>query len=90
MAASARIGRNAPVMKIVKYGITIGAVVITSLGSMALNDEQAREHSHEVVSMSVSEQVIDGVRDTLSPFVSWLAEPEEHAATCSPQASANR
>jgi hypothetical protein len=77
-------------MKIVKYVITIGAVVITSLGSMALNDERAQAHSNEVVSMSVSEQVLDGARDVLAPLVSWLAEPEEAQSSCSQQANAQK
>jgi hypothetical protein len=76
-------------MKIVKYVITVGAVMLTSLGSMALNDERAQAHSNEVVSMSVSEQVIDGARDALAPLVAWLAEPDESQSTCSEQASAH-
>jgi hypothetical protein len=72
-------------MRIVKYVITIGAVVLTSLGSLALNDEQAQAHSREIASMNIVEQVIDGVRDDLAPLASWLAEPEENQATCAQQ-----
>lgn len=87
MAAQRSIGRPAHTMKIVKYAITIGAVVLTSLGSIALNDERAQAGSNELAAMSVPEQLIDGARDVLAPLASWLAEPEENPQTCSQQAS---
>ncbi|MBX0326476.1 hypothetical protein K2Z83_02055 [Oscillochloris sp. ZM17-4] len=90
MAALKSIGRSAHTMKIVKYAITIGAVVITSLGSMAMDDERALAGTHEVASMSVPEQMIDGVRDALAPLATWLAEPDESPASCSQQANVNQ
>jgi hypothetical protein len=90
MAALKSSGRPAHTMKIVKYAITIGAVVITGLGSIAMDDERALAGTNEVASMSVPEQVIDGVRDVLAPLATWLAEPDEGPDSCSPQASAKQ
>jgi hypothetical protein len=90
MAAPTRVGRPAHTMRIVKYAITVGAVVITSLGSMALNDERALAGTNEPVSMSIPEQVVDGARDALAPLVGWLAEPDESPASCSQAASARK
>ncbi|NNJ09013.1 hypothetical protein EKD04_001580 [Chloroflexales bacterium ZM16-3] len=90
MAAPKSIGRPAHTMKIVKYVITIGAVIFTSLGSLALNDERALAGTSDLASMSVPEQLIDGVRDALAPLVGWLAEPEESPASCSQQVNANQ
>jgi hypothetical protein len=82
MASPKKIGRSTPTIKIVKYAITIVAVVLTSLGSFALSDERALAASGEPVGLSISEHVVEEFHEALTPMVAWLTRFDQSPLIC--------
>jgi hypothetical protein len=75
----------------VKYVITLGAVVLTSLGALALSSERAvASTSVPIVPIvqAIPAQLNHGARVLLAPLVAWAAEPDAATDSCVSDTSA--